>query len=150
MSKLILRKADDMHIHLRQGTILEQVLEQTIPQVARAIVMPNTDPAIENASDVANYRQNIKDALARINKRLGKNYNFEPLMTFKVLPSTSVASIKELKESGVTAGKLYPQGVTTNSEQGVKNFNSLYPIYEAMMLKIWFYASMEKSQMPFA
>ena len=34
-------------------------------------------------------------------------------MTFKILPDTTVAMVKELKAAGAIAGKLYPEGVTT-------------------------------------
>ena len=132
MAKLILRKADDMHIHLRQGDLLEPILEHAVKQSARALVMPNTNPAIHNADDLKKYRQNIENSLTRINEKLGKYYKFQPLMTFKVSPDTSPAMVKELKTAGATAGKLYPSGVTTNSENGVTDFTALYPTYEAM------------------
>ncbi len=132
MNQIILRKPDDMHIHLRQGGLLENVLEQTVKQVARAIVMPNTAPAIETVNALTAYRQEINESLKRINSKAGKQYTFEPLMTFKVGPHMTAQTIKELKAAGATAGKIYPQGVTTNSEEGVKDFKALYPIYEAM------------------
>ena len=72
MSKSIkLRKADDMHLHLRQGEILSDILAQTITQVSRAIVMPNTNPSINNAEDLKKYRQNIEEALKRIKRKVG-------------------------------------------------------------------------------
>jgi dihydroorotase len=132
LNKLILRKADDMHVHLRQGHILEHILEQTIPQIARAVVMPNTVPNIDSVVALSDYRQNIEDSLKRINTRLGKHYAFEPLMTFVVGPKISTEMIGQFKAAGAIAGKLYPQGVTTNSEHGTRDFAALYPIYEAM------------------
>jgi len=36
------------------------------------------------------------------------------------------------KKAGAIAGKLYPGGVTTNSEDGVKDFKALYPVFDAM------------------
>jgi dihydroorotase len=131
-NRLVLRKADDMHVHLRQGDILEHILEQVIGQSARAVVMPNTNPAIHNADDLKNYRQSIEDSLKHINSRSGKKYNFQPLMTFKILPDTSAAMVRDLKIAGAIAGKLYPSGVTTNSEHGISDFTALYPVYEAM------------------
>ncbi len=127
-----MRKADDMHVHLRQDDLLEHILEQTITQVARAIVMPNITPAIESAAALTNYRENIEDSLKRINTRLKKHYSFQPLMTFKIMPNTSAETIKQLKAVGARAGKIYPQSMTTNSEQGIADFTALYPIYEAM------------------
>lgn len=132
MTNLRLRKADDMHIHLRQGEILEHILEQSVSQVSRAIVMPNTIPAIEDAVNLNEYRKSILVSLEQINKRKKKKNNFEPLMTFKITPKSNAEQIRALKEAGAIAGKLYPQGVTTNSENGVVDFNALYPVYEAM------------------
>ena len=57
---------------------------------------------------------------------------FTPLMTFKVAPTTSCAEVRKLKAAGAIAGKLYPEGVTTNSEGGVTDFKALYPVYAAM------------------
>jgi dihydroorotase len=132
VNSLILRKPDDMHIHLRQGEMLEPILEQTIKQIARAVVMPNTDPAIESVEDLTKYQENIENSLVQINKRLQTNYAFQPLMTFKIMPRMATASIAGFKKAGAIAGKLYPQGVTTNSEQGITDITMLYPIFEEM------------------
>ncbi len=127
MKEIVLRKADDMHVHLRQGDMLKSVLPFTAAQCGRALVMPNTMPAILTADDVTQYRNSI---LAE----LDKNADFEPLMTFKVAPTTKPEDIPALKKAGAVAGKLYPDGVTTNSAGGVTDFEALYPVYEAMQL----------------
>lgn len=119
-----------MHVHLRQNEMLRNVLPHTVTQCSRALVMPNTIPPIETATDVANYRKEILDALKADN--CTTQNPFTPLMTFKVSPNTSPNSVKELKAQGAIAGKLYPEGVTTNSEGGVTDFKALYPVYEAM------------------
>lgn len=120
-----LRRIDDMHVHLRQGDMLAGVLAQTVKQCARALVMPNTSPAVLTAEDVINYRRAILDLLPA-------GVDFKPLMTFKVAPSTTASQVKALKACSAVAGKLYPDGVTTNSQGGVTDFESLYPVYEAM------------------
>ncbi|MBP7862815.1 dihydroorotase [bacterium] len=122
-----IRKIDDMHVHLRQGEMLESVLPYTAMQCERALVMPNLTPPILNANDVINYRQQIMEVLSK-----SKGKFFAPLMTFKIVPSTSAAEIDGLKQAGTIAGKLYPDGVTTNSEGGVSDFKALYPVYKAM------------------
>lgn len=124
MQKLRIRKIDDMHVHLRQGDLLKSVLEHTARQCARALVMPNTMPPVLNAQDLVNYRRSILE--------LCKGADFEPLMTFKITPSTTPEEVVALKEAGAVAGKLYPDGVTTNSQGGVTDFKALYPVYEAM------------------
>jgi dihydroorotase len=125
MQQIGLRKVDDMHVHLRQGDMLRNVLRHTALQCERALVMPNTIPPILTAADVAAYRKSILDAL-------GDDTGFRPLMTFKVAPQTAVSEIRALKAEGAIAGKLYPEGVTTNSEGGVTDFSALYPVYSAM------------------
>ncbi len=122
-----IRKIDDMHVHLRQGEMLESVLPYTAMQCERALVMPNLTPPILSANDVINYRQQIMEVLSK-----SKGKFFAPLMTFKVVPSTSASEIDGLKQAGTIAGKLYPDGVTTNSDGGVSDFKALYPVYKAM------------------
>lgn len=114
-----------MHIHLRQADMLKAVLPHTVKQCSRAIVMPNTVPPVLTVEDLVNYRSSIIENLTNGDQ-------FEPLMTFKVAPSTTPEEVKKLKEAGATAGKLYPDGVTTNSEDGVNDFKALYPVYDEM------------------
>lgn len=121
-----LRKFDDMHLHLRQGEMLKLVLPYTLSQCARALVMPNTSPAVLTASDLTNYRSEILQAAG------SAKAGFEPLMTFKITPACDSSSIASLKSAGAIAGKLYPDGVTTNSEGGVRDFRALFPVYDAM------------------
>ena len=45
-TRLILRRPDDWHVHLRDGAMLEAVAPSTARQFARAIVMPNLDPPV--------------------------------------------------------------------------------------------------------
>ena len=44
--RLTLRRPDDWHVHLRDGTMLASVVNYTARQFARAIVMPNLSPPI--------------------------------------------------------------------------------------------------------
>ena len=45
-TRLILRRPDDWHVHLRDGAMLEAVAPYTARQFARGIVMPNLVPPI--------------------------------------------------------------------------------------------------------
>jgi dihydroorotase len=125
VTKIRLRKVDDMHVHLRQGEMLAKVLGHTARQCARALVMPNTNPPIVTAADLINYRKSIEELL-------GEADNFTPLMTFRLMPSTTPDMVSEHKKAGATAAKLYPDGLTTNSEGGVRDFRALYPVYKAL------------------
>lgn len=76
----------------------------------RCLVMPNTTPPIATADDVASYRAELASALGP---------SCTPLMTIKILRSTTPEIIQSARKAGAIAGKVYPEGVTTNSEDGI-------------------------------
>ena len=119
--KITIARPDDLHLHLRQGEMLSAVLPATASQFGRALVMPNTDPPILTAEDATAYRRRIE----------AEGTGLEPLMTIKLVPSTTPAIVRAAK-GAVVAGKLYPEGVTTNSDDGVSDIKRMYPVFEAM------------------
>lgn len=121
---ITIRRPDDFHIHLRQGKALSRYARDAAKAFARAMVMPNTVPPIASAQEVVEYRKRIVAAT--------EGLDFEPLMTFKLLPDIEVAEVAKMKEAGVIAGKLYPRGATTNAEDGVERLDDLFPLLEAM------------------
>jgi len=123
-TKIRIIKPDDFHCHLRTGETLTKVVEYTARQFRRALIMPNTSPAVLNAHDVTAYRHEI-------HRRISFT-GFLPLMTIQVNGDTKPEMILAARQAGTVAGKIYPQGVTTNSENGVKNFKALYPVFEEM------------------
>jgi dihydroorotase len=119
--RITLRRLDDMHCHFRVGSLLKEVLPFTAQYAGRGIAMPNTRPrAILTGEDVVWYRDEIKRALNEIQHR----YPFEPLMTIEVRDNTTPQMIMEARRAGSVAGKIYPLGVTTNSDEGLRNFES--------------------------
>lgn len=102
---------NDMHVHFRQGDVLKEVVPWTARCCRHALVMPNTDPPIKDGEDVGQYRKEIAEA--------AKGYDFTPLMTVKLLPSTKHADIVSAKRAGAVAVKLYVAGTTTNSDDGM-------------------------------
>lgn len=119
---------DDFHLHLRRGRLLQAVLPYTAQYFRRVMVMPNTDPPILTADDAVAYRHEIMVALPT-----GVT-SFEPLMTIKLTMRTTPAMIRAARAVGVVAAKLYPVGMTTNSDDGVdvSQIVSLYPVFRAM------------------
>jgi dihydroorotase len=116
---LTLRRFDDMHCHLRLEPLLSAVLPHTAKYAGRAIAMPNTRPrAILNAEDVAWYRGEIEGALNAVNPRPA----FQPLMTIEIRDNTTPEMIVAARKAGAVAGKVYPRGVTTNSDEGLSDF----------------------------
>src|ERR1039457_730053 len=118
-------KPDDFHVHLRTGEMLKSVIPYTASVFGRALIMPNTVPPILTAEDVTNYLQEI-------NENKGESKDFVPLMTGQLTPDTDPKIMPGLKSIGVIAMKLYPNSVTTNSENGVTDFQDLYPVFQAM------------------
>lgn len=120
---ITLKKPDDGHCHLRNGPMLAAVVRFTESQFARAVIMPNTTPPILTAADANNYRRKIFDCCKT---------KFGPVMTIQITDKTTPRMIAEAKSAGVIAGKVYPQGVTTNSKNGVTNFDAIYPALTEM------------------
>ena len=121
-----LRLPDDFHIHLRQGANLPLYARSVAAQFGRAIVMPNTDPPITDPMGLKHYRDEILAATAELSE------GFEPLMTFYVTSTMTGDTVAALKEAGVTAGKLYPAGATTNSRYGIHRAQDAEAVFEAM------------------
>lgn len=55
-------------------------------------------------------------------------------MTIQIRENTSPAAIHDAKRVGVVAGKLYPEGVTTNSNNGVRDLEKLDEVFQTMAL----------------
>lgn len=120
--KLTIIKGDDMHCHLRRGKIMKSVAWLTAGQFKRAVVMPNTNPPILTAEDALQYCHEIELYCPSL----------KPLMTIQINDLTTPAIIAEARQAGVVAGKVYPQGVTTNSQNGVTDFKNIYPALREM------------------
>lgn len=118
--RIALRRLDDMHCHFRTGPLLKEVLPFTVRYASRGIAMPNTRPrAILTGDDVVWYRDEIRNVL----DKMSNQYPFEPLMTVEIRDSTTPQMIKEAYRAGAVAGKVYPLGVTTNSDEGLRDFD---------------------------
>ena len=122
--ELTIRRPDDWHVHLRDGALLGAVASDTARHFARALVMPNLTPPVRTGEEALAYRERI---LA-----VTQGLDFTPLMTIKLLPETSAEWVAGAKQAGVVAGKLYPQGVTTNSEDGWSEIEALDEAFAAM------------------
>jgi dihydroorotase len=119
VKSLTIRRPDDFHVHLREGELLESVLPHTASVFSRALVMPNLKKPVLTAPQARAYRDEIRQLCER------QGLDFEPLMTVKLTQATSPMAIRAAREANVVAAKLYPEGVTTNSEDGVHDFRAL-------------------------
>jgi dihydroorotase len=125
-TRLVIRRPDDWHVHLRDGDLLEAVAGYTARQFARAIVMPNLVPPVVDAEAAQAYRQRVLDALPAA-------IDFMPLMTCYLTDKADAAGIERGFAGGLfAAAKLYPAHATTNSASGVTDIHTLYPALAAM------------------
>ena len=126
MTSITIRRPDDWHLHLRDGSMLQAVLPSTSAHFGRAIVMPNLVPPVVTTADAAAYRDRIMAALP-------EGDAFEPLMTLYLTEGTSADDVEAGFRSGlVKAVKLYPAGATTNSQSGVRDLDKVMPVLERM------------------
>ena len=124
MTEITLNSPFDMHLHLRDDDMLKLVAPLTSSTFAGAIIMPNLVPPLSTKNEVIEYKNRILKAT--------KGDDFTPFMTLFFKPYT-----KEFLEdirSEITAIKLYPAGITTNSEGGIAIIDTvlLAPTLNAM------------------
>ncbi|MEQ9673605.1 MAG: dihydroorotase [Roseovarius indicus] len=123
---LTLARPDDWHLHLRDGAMLSAVCPESARHFARAIIMPNLVPPVVTGAEASAYRERILAARP-------EGSTFTPLMTLYLTEDTDPSDVVQAHADGiVTAVKLYPAGATTNSASGVRDFDRIRPVFEAM------------------
>ena len=124
--RLVLRRPDDWHVHLRDGAMLRAVLPATARTFARAIVMPNLRPPVASVDEAIAYR-------ARILAALPEGVSFQPLMTAYLTDAIDPWELDRGFHQGVfSAAKLYPANATTNSAAGVSDLHNISAVLERM------------------
>jgi dihydroorotase len=124
VNQITLNTPLDMHLHLRDAQMLELVAPLTAKTFSGALVMPNLVPPITTKEALLEYKQRIINAVG--------TEAFEPYMTL-FFQHYSYDFLKEVQHD-IIGIKLYPAGITTNSETGVSSLDSesLRPTLEAM------------------
>jgi len=115
----------DMHLHLRDEAMLSTVGPLSSESFSAAIIMPNLVPPVSTKEELLAYKSRIVAAC--------KGDTFTPLMTLFFKPTYTKEFLESIKDE-LTAIKLYPAGITTNSEGGLSGFNvdELRPTLDAM------------------
>jgi len=115
----------DMHLHLRDGEMLNTIAKASAKSFAGGLIMPNLVPPISTQEELIAYKERILLAIG--------DEAFSPYMTLFFKPSYDKAFLSALRDD-ITAIKLYPAGITTNSEGGVSGFDveELRPALDAM------------------
>ena len=125
-SRLVLRRPDDWHVHLRDGAMLKAVAPATARVFSRAIVMPNLKPPVTTVDQARAYRD-------RILKAVPEDTRFQPLMTAYLTDHLDPSELERGFCEGVfTAAKLYPANATTNSAAGVSDLSKITKLLERM------------------
>ncbi len=122
---IILTNPLDMHLHLRDGEMLHHIARESAKSFSGALIMPNLVPPVTSKEDVQAYKKRIGEAIG--------DETFTPYMTLFFKPTYDKTFLESVKED-IAAIKLYPAGITTNSEGGVSGFDidELRPALEAM------------------
>ncbi len=120
-----INKPLDMHLHLRDGDMLKLVGPLTSNTFSGALIMPNLVPPITTKEALLGYKQRIKETCS--------GDNFEPYVTLFFKNDYSYEFLADVKDD-IIGIKLYPAGITTNSETGVASMDVevLRPTLESM------------------
>jgi dihydroorotase len=104
--------------------MLENIAPLSAYSFSGAVIMPNLVPPVTSKEDVLSYRERIMAAVP--------NDYFEPYMTL-FYQNYDKKFLTDIADE-ITAVKLYPAGITTNSEGGVSSFDieEMRPTLEAM------------------
>ncbi|KAG5933536.1 hypothetical protein E4U53_000953 [Claviceps sorghi] len=103
--RLKLPPTADMHVHLRQ----DEMMALVTPTIRQGGVDTVFVSQLENIDPNVHY-----------------------LMSLFLHPSVTPDVIDDAAKAGITGVKMYPQGVTTNSENGVADIEAFYPTFAAM------------------
>ncbi len=125
MKTVVITSPFDMHLHLRDNEMLDLVAPLSSKTFAGAIIMPNLVPPVDSKQAVIEYKQRIINAIP-------SQDNFSLFMTL-FFKSYTKEFLEDVKDE-ISAIKLYPAGITTNSEGGVESIDTvtLAPTFNAM------------------
>jgi len=125
IESFIIDSALDMHLHLRDDDMLKLVGPLTSNSFSGALIMPNLLPPITTKEALLAYKKRVVEAC--------KDDAFDPHVTIFFQVDYTYSFLKEIKDE-IIAVKLYPFGVTTNSETGVSSMDIevLRPTLESM------------------
>ncbi|MFB1646597.1 dihydroorotase [Campylobacter molothri] len=110
---MVLKNPLDMHLHLRDEKMLDLVAPFSAKDFKAGVIMPNLITPITDINSLKAYKQRIIKAC--------NNEDFAPLMTlfFKEYDEKFLENAKD----EIFAIKLYPAGITTNSDKGISSFD---------------------------
>ena len=142
--RIVLPRPDDWHVHLRQGAAMGAYAAAHGAAFGRVLAMPNTVPPLTSPGAIAAYRRKAEASgggdsgaaapAAVISEASGGGGGglFRVYPAFRLMPGMTPAEIHALADSGVIAGKYYPDGATTNSRGGLTRWKQAEAALEVM------------------
>jgi len=113
MQQVILNSPLDMHIHFREGEMLNTVAPLSAATFAGGVIMPNLAPPVDHLERLLAYKTAVSQAISP--------HTFQPYMTLFFRDYTEAELAAAMPH--IIGIKLYPAGITTNSEAGVKSLH---------------------------
>ncbi|MCL2789510.1 MAG: dihydroorotase [Desulfobulbus sp.] len=105
----------DMHLHLREGEMLRLVAPCSAAHFAGGVIMPNLVQPVNTLDQARSYRAALIEACG--------GEAFVPYMTLFFRDYSREELIEAQDE--IIGVKLYPAGITTQSEAGVRDFDRI-------------------------
>lgn len=107
--QITLKNPLDMHLHLREGEVLDTIFPFSFSSFAGGVVMPNLSTPITTTQLALNYQAQLQ-ALSK---------DFEAKVALYITPKLNKEELLLAKKEGFKILKLYPKGATTNSQNGI-------------------------------
>ena len=120
--KITIESPVDMHLHVREGEMLRTVMPLSARTFSGGVIMPNLVSPVISAEMVDNYEKEVQEACGE--------HRFKPFMTLFFRPCTKRELI-EIKPR-IIGIKLYPAGITTQSKDGVRDFDAIQETVASM------------------
>lgn len=124
--KIQLTNPINAHVHFRHPEdppIFQSVVPHTARQFAAAIAIGNLKPnAIETAQHAHEYRHQAQLLAPELNT----------IVAMMITPQTTPEMIEAAAKAGSIVGKLMPQNVSTNTENGYTDLRHQEPLFRAM------------------
>lgn len=125
MNEFSMKTPSDWHVHFRDGNALSSTVPPTAAQMGAALVMPNLVPPIATVEQALEYQSQVTLNMP--------HDRFRAYMALYLTDNTTATMIHQAsKYPDIIAVKSYPKGGTTNSDNGLTDWNKAIPVLEAM------------------
>ena len=113
--EIIIDSPLDMHLHLREGDMLKLTVPSSAEQFSGAVIMPNLVAPVDSLERVVAYRKAIEQHLD------DKGFQLYMTLFFRSFSREELTAA----HPHILGIKLYPAGITTQSEAGVTDFAAI-------------------------